>query len=114
MVKLRRICLRLSSNANQYQLRLFDGCNYFIKTINENRTVLSFSTASNYLSLRAIPKLSRYSSILYYNLKLDCNNYFDLHFNFNERAFSEGFYTFFLSDENYGLPIDGELNFNLS
>ncbi len=105
----RKVLIRVSSNLSAYQISVSDGCSALQKRITGRRDCLCVCTDSPYLQIIA----SSGSNLLYFWLDTTCKSTFDLYFNFPSGGTTPptSLNAFTLTDENYGLPIDGSLLF---
>ncbi len=105
----RRVLIRVGSNLTAYQVNVSDGCNTLQKRVTGRRDCLCVCTDSPYLRIIA----SADSNVLYFWVDTTCNRVFDLYFNFPSGGTtpSTSLNVFTLTDEKYGLPVDGALLF---
>ncbi len=108
----KRIILRLRSNLNRYTLNIYDDYGRCYKTITRQNDCVCVCAKSRYLRVFASPLSSEYYNEPFYKLDACRNDLFNLSFIFQKRVDTENLYTFYLTDETYGLKIDGNLYFS--
>ncbi len=115
MANSRLISLCLRSNIANYKLMIYTTNNNYCVIINNETERISFYTTERQVQLIAIPITSGYNKKLCFVLDSEacqccCIN---LLLNFEGQTPTEDvFYTFYLTDRVYGLPIDGTLQLN--
>ncbi len=115
MKSYKKVFLRLNSNSKKYKVEILGCSEYLCKTIHQQREFLCFYTASPSFIIIISPLENSYNSKLYYKFHIEQRNFFEINFNFLKiipPTIQQRVYTFYLTDLNYGLKINGELNFN--
>ncbi len=114
MGEYKKILLRLKSNIDNYELSIAGCCDSLQKRIFSRDTVLCVCTDCPRLRLIATPLNSAYNTRLFFSIDLSCGCVFDFYFRFSLEGAptpTAAVQTFTLTDANYGLPIDGSLQF---
>ncbi len=83
------------------------------RLINRRKDCLCFYANVDCLTLVLTPLYSNYNERKFIKLNTRCQNIFNISCNFYQREYNDfdSVYDFFLTDENYGLRIDGNLFF---
>ncbi len=110
----KQILLYLNSNISNYNLSIYDCNGYSVKRITSQNYCLCLNTNTRYLRVVANPPNRQYNNSIFYKLDTYKNNCFNLYFNFtaNQTTLNQ-LNIFYLTDRNYGLKLNGNLQFNL-
>ncbi len=109
---MRPIYLRLHSNFDRYKIALSRRGGSEIINVNNKQDCVRILADEERLRLVAIPLSGEYYNKVFIKTELNGSYCIDLYFRFLKRnRDNEALNIFYLTDENYGLKIDGTLFF---
>ncbi len=109
----RSVLLCFSSNIDQYNIQISDGCRCASVNVNCAQQCIRFYTNKRMVQIVATPMTAGFDGRISLNFDTcqKCKYCSYLQFP-RETAPEEGTYTFVLTDATYGLPINGNLQFD--
>ncbi len=114
MKRKRQITIRLNSNVKKYAVSMCDYNGNFCTSEYNQNDCINLCTDAVALRLIARPLNGQSNTTHYFKLDLKCNNFFELYFGFpNKVPIYQSENTFYLTDRNYGLKINGALMFSI-
>ncbi len=112
MNKCRSVLLRFNSNAANYEVSVFDGEKLFVKRVFKSDG-LRFFTASKKIAVTAKPLTGGFAGINRFILNVENKSVHYVNFCFyGVTVIRQPMQYFTLTDENYGLGVNGKLIFD--
>ncbi len=106
------VIIKLNSNLDKYKLIIYSYNCCLAKEINSSQKILCLPHVFSTLYIKAVPLNSNYNTTYYFKLEPKYNNIFTLNFKFSKVGNTSKTYTFYLTDKNYGLKLNAQLQFN--